>query len=355
MRNKVYLVDINKKQYQTAWYKQYDNDIPYTIRLVDDGVDVNLSGYNISAFFKNKVGNVFEKSCTIQEESLIKTTLDNNILGVDGDVNVEFALERNSQIVTTFTITFKVEKSINRNEALTEQPQWDIIKDLFNLEEILNNKIDEINTFVSKKNTEIQNTIKKANSKIDEAIKNIPPGPQGPEGPPGRGLNILGSFNSESELPSNPSQGDGYLVNSSLFISIDNEWVNCGPIQGPIGPTGPPGPAGKNGAQGKQGPPGQPGVNGKDAVLEEHFASNGWIKFSDGLILQWGLALPTPNAFAPIKFPISFPIKCYCMVPQFVYGIGRKIAVDDLTSSGFSFKVEDAGSAGEVRWFAIGH
>ncbi|MBS6025632.1 MAG: hypothetical protein KIB00_16275 [Paeniclostridium sordellii] len=179
MRNKVYLVDINKKQYQTAWYKQYDNDIPYTIRLVDDGVDVNLSGYNISAFFKNKVGNVFEKSCTIQEESLIKTTLDNNILGVDGDVNVEFVLERNSQIVTTFTITIRVEKSINRNEALTEQPQWDIIKDLFNLEEILNNKMDEINEFISEKVTEIQNSINEANTKIDEALNKIPTGGDG--------------------------------------------------------------------------------------------------------------------------------------------------------------------------------
>lgn len=43
-------------------------------------------------------------------------------------------------------------------------------------------------------------------------------GPQGPRGNDGVGLNIIGSLNSESQLPSNAVQGDAYIVDGYLYI-----------------------------------------------------------------------------------------------------------------------------------------
>lgn len=96
-----------------------------------------------------------------------------------------------------------------------------------------------------------------------------PQGPTGPQGPAGTGVDILGGFDSESELPitgNNP--GDSYLISGELYVWDGAEWDNVGQIQGPQGPEGPQGPTGPQGPRGftgntgSQGPPGPPGPQG---------------------------------------------------------------------------------------------
>ncbi|MBS6502580.1 MAG: BppU family phage baseplate upper protein [Clostridium sp.] len=161
MRDRTYLVDINKKMYETPYYKQYDNDIPFRIRIVENGVNADLTGYTIKAFFNNKT-EIIQKNCTIKE-SIVETKLDNNILKNAGEVDVEFCLTKKEMIVTTFTITIKVEKSINRNEAVEKEPTWDIIKDF---QTTLDNAIN-------KAKEDIKNTIDKAEADIENAMNTV--------------------------------------------------------------------------------------------------------------------------------------------------------------------------------------
>ena len=73
-----------------------------------------------------------------------------------------------------------------------------------------------------------------------------PEGPRGPQGIPGiqgetgSGLEILDSFNSESQLPATGNSGDAYFVGEDLYIwsPSQNAWVNKGPIAGGGGITG---------------------------------------------------------------------------------------------------------------------
>ncbi|WP_347786889.1 hypothetical protein [Levilactobacillus brevis] len=79
-----------------------------------------------------------------------------------------------------------------------------------------------------------------------------PQGIQGPKGDTGQGLEIKGKVDTTSQLPATASEGDGYLVAEELYVWTDNEWKDCGQIQGPAGKdgaTGPQGPAGKDGTQ----------------------------------------------------------------------------------------------------------
>lgn len=208
MRDRAYIVDLNRKMYEKPKYKQYDNGIPFRFRIVENGVDVALTGYTVKAFFDNK-HNVIQKNCTVRDR-IIETKLDNNILAYEGEVKVEITLTKESQIITTFTITILVEKSINRNAAVEKEPGWDIIKDF---ESKLNSKIEEVDDKI----TEVNNAISKAENDVEEAINRIPPkeeliGPQGAQGPQG----IQGP------------KGE----------------------QGIIGPQGPPGPKGEKGEPG---------------------------------------------------------------------------------------------------------
>ena len=55
-------------------------------------------------------------------------------------------------------------------------------------------------------------------------------------GSDGTSVNILGSVDSESELPATGnSLGDGYLINGVLFVWSGTGWENVGNIQGPAG------------------------------------------------------------------------------------------------------------------------
>ena len=107
-----------------------------------------------------------------------------------------------------------------------------------------------------------------------------PQGIQGPAGKDGAGVNILGSKDSASALPSTGSAGDAWLVNGYLYVwdVTKKNWSNVGNIQGPqgiqgpagaAGAVGPQGPQGETGATGPQGPKGETGATGPQGPIGE--------------------------------------------------------------------------------------
>lgn len=96
------------------------------------------------------------------------------------------------------------------------------------------------------------------------------PGPQGERGANGTSVTILGSKQSEDELPlDNNSNGDGYIINGYLYVWDGNSWSNVGEIKGPKGDKGDPGPQGPQGPQGEQGEQGPKGDKMTYADLTE--------------------------------------------------------------------------------------
>ena len=95
-----------------------------------------------------------------------------------------------------------------------------------------------------------------------------PVGPQGPQGEKGEqgndgtSLNILGTKESESDLPLSAEKNDAYLINGEMWVFDGTNWNNAGKIQGPQGPQGPIGPQGPKGDPGPQGVKGDPGARG---------------------------------------------------------------------------------------------
>lgn len=96
-----------------------------------------------------------------------------------------------------------------------------------------------------------------------------PAGPQGPQGEKGEqgndgtSPNILGTKESEADLPLSAEKNDAYLINGEMWVFDGTNWNNAGRIQGPQGPQGPVGPQGPKGDPGPQGIKGDPGEKGE--------------------------------------------------------------------------------------------
>ena len=89
-------------------------------------------------------------------------------------------------------------------------------------------------------------------------------GERGPQGEDGTSVSIKGSVDDESKLPTTGNTvGDGYLVNSVLYIWDGTQWNNTGAdIKGPKGDTGATGPKGETGDTGPKGDTGDRGLQG---------------------------------------------------------------------------------------------
>lgn len=103
--------------------------------------------------------------------------------------------------------------------------------------------------------------------------KEGPAGEQGPQGEPGKGLTILGYYESLDALQAavqDPQAGDSYGVGTEApydiytYDGVSGTWINNGKIQGPAGKDGQDGKDGAPGEPGKDGAPGEPGAPGKD-------------------------------------------------------------------------------------------
>jgi len=76
------------------------------------------------------------------------------------------------------------------------------------------------------------------------------PGTNGARGAEGSGVRILGAVAAENMLPMGTANGDGFLVNEDLYVSVNGVWKNAGPVRGPIGLAGPQGGVGEPGDDG---------------------------------------------------------------------------------------------------------
>ena len=63
-------------------------------------------------------------------------------------------------------------------------------------------------------------------------------GDKGDRGDDGTSIKILGTVNSPSEFPGNPSNGDGYMLEGHLWVYDGASWIDAGEIKGPQGDPG---------------------------------------------------------------------------------------------------------------------
>ena len=96
-------------------------------------------------------------------------------------------------------------------------------------------------------------------------------GRQGIDGAPGKGLTIIGHFDTVESLEASvtmPEPGDAYSIGDAepydiyTYDGVSQVWFNNGPIKGDTGPQGPKGDTGDIGPQGPKGDTGDPGPQG---------------------------------------------------------------------------------------------
>ena len=86
-------------------------------------------------------------------------------------------------------------------------------------------------------------------------------------------------------------------------------------------------------------------------IIAQSLGTNGYVKFANGLILQWGVAN------APVTFPLSFPDTCLWVQP--VYNANSQESgaawytcyANNITPTGFT---NGRNQGVSTRWFAIG-
>ena len=131
MRERLITIDINEVNFKILKYKQFDNNNILKVEITEKKKLINLSGYSAYFFFKLPSGEILQKNTTI-EDNKIKVFLDSGVFSESGRVKVEITLSNAEQIVTTFTMYFEIEETIDRNEAIQSKPEWDIISDILN-------------------------------------------------------------------------------------------------------------------------------------------------------------------------------------------------------------------------------
>jgi hypothetical protein len=151
---------------QPIVYKQYDNGDNLEVELYEDGAKINLSTEIVLAFFELPDGTVVQKTCSIQNGNAI-ATLDNNILSQSGNLKVEFTVYKNGNETTTRAIFITVEESINRNEAITTTPQWDIVQEVMELEPRISTAELQRQTQESQRQTNTTNAINRLDTSLN--------------------------------------------------------------------------------------------------------------------------------------------------------------------------------------------
>lgn len=93
-------------------------------------------------------------------------------------------------------------------------------------------------------------------------------------------------------------------------------------------------------------------------IVAANLAQNGYVKFSNGLILQWGTA--TQNGYAT-SFPLTFPAQCLAVVAT--YGLQNDssywqypLSVQNSARSSFTIATKSNWGANDTaRWIAVGY
>ena len=93
----------------------------------------------------------------------------------------------------------------------------------------------------------------------------------------------------------------------------------------------------------------------KTGIVAGNLAQNGWVKFANRLILQWGLSQKAYDSY--VAFPVSYPQQCFCVQVSSRW-LNRGNPYEcfslpyDIKASGFSFRMD--GGDNQVLWIAIG-
>ena len=93
----------------------------------------------------------------------------------------------------------------------------------------------------------------------------------------------------------------------------------------------------------------------KTGIIEGNLQENGWVKFANGLIVQWGLSRKAYDSY--VAFPVSYPQQCFCVQVSSRW-LNRGNPYEcfslpyDIKASGFSFRMD--GGDNQVLWLAIG-
>lgn len=148
MRKRIIVVDVNtlSSSIKTIRCRQYDIDEIFFL-LKNNGKDADLTGYVASAFFQLPNKTVVQKNGII-EDNIIKVELDNYISSQSGKIILELTLTNGDKVLTLFRMFLDVEKSIDKNEAIQSQEQWDAIKDILYYADNMPS-IDDINDAIS--------------------------------------------------------------------------------------------------------------------------------------------------------------------------------------------------------------
>ncbi len=85
------------------------------------------------------------------------------------------------------------------------------------------------------------------------------------------------------------------------------------------------------------------------------FGTNGYKRFADGLILQWGTAVLNTATSATITFPVAFPSGCLCVVGSLgASGAWSVVSCDTYTQTNFRLVISAGNATLQVVWQAIG-
>ncbi|MGN0026815.1 MAG: BppU family phage baseplate upper protein [Clostridium sp.] len=216
LRVRTYLVDIDKRRYEKVLYKQFDNNVDFKIRVIDKGVDVDLTPYTVRAYFETPNGVVIQKN-TQKANSIVTTQIDNNILAQQGFVKAEFNFVEGQgdtqKTVISFTIIIEVEPSIDVGTAIESVPQWDILQDFQNkLDEAVAKADEDVQEFIQDGNTRIQDSITENTNKTNEMITQAQEDVR-------QAIDKLPKWKNGNDMPTGntptANEGDYYLRNST--------------------------------------------------------------------------------------------------------------------------------------------
>lgn len=90
-------------------------------------------------------------------------------------------------------------------------------------------------------------------------------------------------------------------------------------------------------------------------IVAANLAQNGYVKFSNGLILQWGLINAEKTAIA---FPVAFPLFCFAISITAVYANqawSYPVVAQSITRSSFVARTQSNWRADDTaRYIAVG-
>lgn len=81
-------------------------------------------------------------------------------------------------------------------------------------------------------------------------------------------------------------------------------------------------------------------------IVGGSLTQNGWVKFSNGLILQWGRSTKTS-----VTFPIAFPNNCFTAIGMLVRASKGEVSMNQPTTTGVKFNSYE----NPWNWIAIGN